>query len=325
MLPSRYQQGAVGNSNFSSRHLQAKRQKATDTAQRDGCASINQSKPTPPSFLPLQQGRPTGEVFDLEIDTLETTCHVLDPTPLANCSVRQLKEHVNSAEDVHKVCPDCPLLAPLNDSRVVHAVEAALATFNAQKSGSYFQLVEISRAQFVPLPASVSVEFAVAATDCVAKEVVDPAKCNLLAEKQYGFCKGMVTENVAGGEDVAVTCTVFQTQPVLPQPQPDGAEAGPLTPAQGSAGPALSPAGLPAASLVVGPRAVAAPPIPPPVHPAHYDLRHAFSGVASVESASGETFHVGKTPKVAQPSVPAPEGPVPVVRPCPGRIRYFKI
>ncbi|XP_068401551.1 alpha-2-HS-glycoprotein [Eschrichtius robustus] len=296
--------------------------------------------------------RPTGEVFDLEIDTLETTCHVLDPTPLANCSVRQLKEHAvegdcdfnvlkqdgqfsvlsakcdsspDSAEDVHKVCPDCPLLAPLNDSRVVHAVEAALATFNAQKSGSYFQLVEISRAQFVPLPASVSVEFAVAATDCVAKEVVDPAKCNLLAEKQYGFCKGMVTENVAGGEDVAVTCTVFQTQPVLPQPQPDGAKAGPLTPAQGSAGPALSPAGLPAASLVVGPRAVAAPPIPPPVHPAHYDLRHAFSGVASVESASGETFHVGKTPKVAQPSVPAPEGPVPVVRPCPGRIRYFKI
>ncbi|MBY8968510.1 hypothetical protein KHP57_22740, partial [Algiphilus sp. NNCM1] len=37
--------------------------------------------------------RPAGEVFDIEIDTLETTCHVLDPTPLANCSVRQLTEH----------------------------------------------------------------------------------------------------------------------------------------------------------------------------------------------------------------------------------------
>lgn len=114
-------------------------------------------------------------------------------------------------------------------------------------------------------------------------------------------------------------------QPVLPQPQPDGAEAGPLITAPGSAGLALSPAGQPAASLVVGPRAVAAPPMPPPVYPAHYDLRHAFSGVASVESASGEAFHVGKTPKVAQPSIPAPEGPVPVVRPCPGRIRHFKI
>lgn len=37
-----------------------------------------------------------GEVFELEIDTLETTCHVLDPTPLANCTVRQLTEHVSA-------------------------------------------------------------------------------------------------------------------------------------------------------------------------------------------------------------------------------------
>ena len=34
-----------------------------------------------------------------------------------------------------------------------------------------------------PLPKSVYVEFAVAATDCAAKDVMDPAKCNLLAEK----------------------------------------------------------------------------------------------------------------------------------------------
>lgn len=39
--------------------------------------------------------RPTGEVFELEIDTLETTCHALDPTPVVNCSVRQQVEHVS--------------------------------------------------------------------------------------------------------------------------------------------------------------------------------------------------------------------------------------
>ena len=55
----------------------------------------------------------------------------------------------DSAEDVRKLCPDCPMLAPLNDSLVVHAVEVALGTCNAQNNGSYFQLVEISRAQFV--------------------------------------------------------------------------------------------------------------------------------------------------------------------------------
>lgn len=37
--------------------------------------------------------RPMGEVFEMEIDTLETTCHALDPTPVANCSVRSLAEH----------------------------------------------------------------------------------------------------------------------------------------------------------------------------------------------------------------------------------------
>uniref|UniRef100_A0A8D0YDC9 Alpha-2-HS-glycoprotein n=2 Tax=Sus scrofa TaxID=9823 RepID=A0A8D0YDC9_PIG len=218
--------------------------------------------------------RPAGEVFDIEIDTLETTCHVLDPTPLANCSVRQLTEHAvegdcdfhvlkqdgqfsvlfakcdsspDSAEDVHKVCPNCPLLAPLNDSRVVHAAESALAAFNAQSNGSYLQLVEISRAQLVPLSASVSVEFAVAVTDCVAKEVIDPTKCNLLVEKQYGFCKGTVTAKV-NEEDVAVTCTVFQTQPVVLQPQPAGADAG-ATPVVDAAATASPLADVPAASL----------------------------------------------------------------------------
>lgn len=55
----------------------------------------------------------------------------------------------DSAEDVRKVCPSCPLLAPLNDTKVVHAVDAALAAFNARNNGSYFQLVEVSRAQLV--------------------------------------------------------------------------------------------------------------------------------------------------------------------------------
>ncbi|XP_036099398.1 alpha-2-HS-glycoprotein [Molossus molossus] len=285
--------------------------------------------------------RPMGEVFEMEIDTLETTCHALDPTPVVNCSVRQLTQHAvegdcdfrvlkqdgqfhvlfakcdsspDSAEDVLKVCPDCPLLAPLNSTKVVHAAEAALRTFNAHSNGSYFQLVDVSRAQLVPLPVSTYVEFAVAATDCVAKEVTDPAKCNLLAEQQYGFCKATLTEKV-GGEDVAVTCAVFQTQPVLPQPQPD---TNAPTPVGASVVPAPPPA-----PMVVGPLVVAAPQPVLPVHRAHYDLRHTFTGAASVESASGEAFQVGKAPKVVQPGVVAAVSPV--APPCPGRIRHFKI
>lgn len=106
-------------------------------------------------------------------------------------------------------------------------------------------------------------------------------------------------------------------QPVIPQPQPDGAEAGAPSAVPDAATPAPSAAGPPLASVVAGPSVVA---VPLPLHRAHYDLRHTFSGVASVESASGEAFHVGKTPVGGQPSVPG--GPV---RLCPGRIRYFKI
>jgi hypothetical protein len=40
--------------------------------------------------------RPFGEVYELEIDTLETTCHARDPTPLANCPVRQVSQHVSA-------------------------------------------------------------------------------------------------------------------------------------------------------------------------------------------------------------------------------------
>lgn len=270
-------------------------------------------------------------MYELEVDTLETTCHALDPTPLANCSVRQLTEHAvegdcdfhilkqdgqfrvmhtqchsnpDSAEDVRKLCPHCPLLTPFNDTNVVHTVNTALAAFNAQNNGTYFKLVEISRAQNVPLPVSTLVEFVIAATDCTAKEVTDPAKCNLLAEKQYGFCKANLMHNL-GGEEVSVACKLFQTQP-----QPANANpAGPTPTVVKEAPPADPPA-----SVVVGPVAV---PLGLPDHRTYHDLRHAFSPVASVESASGEAFH---SPGVGQPGA---AGSVPAM--CPGKVRYFKI
>ncbi|CAO2631391.1 Ahsg [Lemmus lemmus] len=283
--------------------------------------------------------RPFGEVFELELDTLETTCHVLDPTPLANCSVRQLVDHAvegdcdfhvlkqdgqftvmhtqchsnpDSAEDVRRVCPNCALLVSFNDSSVVNTVNTALNAFNAQNNGSYFKLVEISRAQNTPPPVSTFVEFVVAATDCPAQGAADPAKCNLLAEKQYGFCKASLVRKL-GDEEVSVACKVFPKQLVSLQPQPASVDVAGPAPAVDQAAPSAPPANPPASLLV------AAPPSPP-VHRTHHDLRHAFSPVASVESASGEVVSL---PKVVQ-SGPAGAAD-PAVRPCPGRVRYFRI
>ncbi|XP_068939746.1 alpha-2-HS-glycoprotein [Petaurus breviceps papuanus] len=286
----------------------------------------------------VYQWRPMGEVYAMEIDLLETTCHVLDPTPLEKCTVRQLKEHAvegdcdvnvlkkdnqfvvsnakcesspDSAEDVRKVCPYCGLLAPLNDTKVVHAVDAALAAFNAQNHTSYFKLLEISRAQLAPLQSSVYVEFVVVPTDCAPKNVTDPAACNLLAD-QYGFCKATLTEKV-GGEDVAVSCVVFGTAPVVPGPQPDG--VGPTVGHTVTAGPAV------AAGPVVVARPSVFPAKPLLSHLPHHDLRHSIVGMGSLESASGEHAFV-PGPK---PAMPGPGPAAPAIPLCPGRIRYFKV
>lgn len=108
---------------------------------------------------------------------------------------------------------------------------------------------------------------------------------------------------------------------MLLKPQPDT-----NTPTTGvdSAVPTPPSANLPAASMVVvGPLVVAAPPPSAPVNRAHYDLRNTFTGAASVESASGEAFQVGKAHTAVEPGMAAATRPL--VRPCPGRIRHFKI
>ncbi|XP_038606701.1 alpha-2-HS-glycoprotein [Tachyglossus aculeatus] len=290
------------------------------------------------------QRRPFGEVFDMELDLLETNCHVLDPTPLENCTVRSLVDHAvegdcdvkllklegkftvlfakcdsspDSAEDVLKVCPDCSLLALLNDSAVTHAVEAALAKFNSENNGSYFLLLEISRAKKVNLPPSTVVEFVVGATDCAAKEVSDPAKCNVVVgPKQTGFCKASLFYQAGGGEEVQVNCVIFDPQPAVPQRQPDGADVAGATarPVEvatpGGAGPG---AAVPRGPLV--PRFQ------------HHDLRHSFRGphhphlASSPESASGEQ----RQPLLAVLPQPGPQGPVPQLPVCPGRLRHFKV
>ncbi|XP_051847721.1 alpha-2-HS-glycoprotein [Antechinus flavipes] len=290
----------------------------------------------------VYQRRPSGEIYLLEIDLLETTCHVLDPTPLENCTVRQLAEHAvegdcdvsvlkvdnqlivtnakcesspDSAEDVHKICPNCPLLAPLNDTKVVHAVDAALTAFNAQNHSNYFKLLEISRAQYSPLQSSVYTEFVTVPTDCAPTGVTDPAACNPLPN-QHGFCKATLTEKAGGGEDVAATCTVFAAAPDVPAPQPDGA------------GPSPGPAVAAGPAVALGPLLVDAPAVLPakPIlsHLPHHDLRHSIVGGGSFESASGERG-LNAGPVAPGPVAPGP-GPAAAAIPlCPGRIRHFKV
>ncbi|KFZ66890.1 Alpha-2-HS-glycoprotein [Podiceps cristatus] len=281
--------------------------------------------------------RPQGlnnDIIFLELDLLETTCHILSPTPLANCTVRSFTQHAvegdcdvklqkldgklsviaskchshaDSSEDVLSLCPDCPLLARLNNTEVLTAVTAALSDHNSKAAGPYLRLLEIGSANIQYHPVHiVSVEFAVAATNCSAEAAQDNAEaCQLLPEDQsnFGFCTATMVTHPS--QDLRVDCQLYGHQ----VPTPDV----PFLSQDTSAG------------LV-----------PSVVHGfTNHDLRLSHNNPVASESSSSEfptsmlsAKSVAKraVAEVAQhDKVPRPVGFVPPPPPCPGKIRHFKI
>ncbi|XP_009991343.1 PREDICTED: alpha-2-HS-glycoprotein [Tauraco erythrolophus] len=273
-----------------------------------------------------------NDVIFLELDLLETTCHILSPTPLANCTVRSFTEHAvegdcdvklqkldgkfsvlaskchshaDSSEDVHQFCPNCPLLTSLNNTEVLTTVTDALSDHNSKTADVYLRLLEIGRARIQHLPAhTVSVEFAVAATNCSAEEAKDNAKaCQLLPDDQsnFGFCTA--TKVTQPSQDLRVDCQLYGHQPGVTYSQGQDTSAG-LVP-----------------SVVQG--------------FTNHNLRFSHNNPVASESSSSEfptSVLSGKSvakravAEVAQhDKVPRPVGFVPPLPPCPGKIRHFKI
>ncbi|XP_009964701.2 alpha-2-HS-glycoprotein [Tyto alba] len=280
----------------------------------------------------LPQG-PNNDIIFLELDLLETTCHILSPTPLANCTVRSFTEHAvegdcdvkmqrldgklsvlaskchshaDSSEDVLQVCPDCPLLERLNNTEVLATVTAALNDHNSKTADAYLRLLEIGRARIQYHPVHVvSVEFAVAATNCSAKEAKDNVEaCQLLPDDQsnFGFCTAtMVTRP---SQDLRVDCQLYGHQPGVTYSQPGQDTSAGLVP-----------------SVVQG--------------FTNHNLRLSHNNPVASESSSSEfptsvlsAKSVAKraVAEVAQhDKVARPVGFVPPPPPCPGKIRHFKI
>ncbi|KAL7991026.1 hypothetical protein Chor_014456 [Crotalus horridus] len=137
----------------------------------------------------------------LKLNLLETECHVLDPTPVENCTVRPQNNHAvemdcdakimfdvvtfktdvfvkchstpDSVENVRRNCPKCPILLPRNDSHVVDSVEYLLNKHNEKLSGHVYEVLEISRGQHKSEPEAFYVEFAIVEVNCTAQEAHD--------------------------------------------------------------------------------------------------------------------------------------------------------
>ncbi|NWU21232.1 FETUA protein, partial [Dyaphorophyia castanea] len=276
---------------------------------------------------------PNNDIIFLELDLLETKCPILSPTPLANCTVRSFAEHAvegdcdvklqkvngtlsvlaskcnshaDSGEDIRKLCPDCPLLAKLNNTEVLETVAAALNAYNSKTTDSYLRLLEIGRAKIQYHPAhTVVAEFAVGATNCSAEEAkANAGACQLLPEDQsnFGFCTAVMVKRPS--QDLQVDCQLYGHQvpaPHVPLPSQDTS------------------AGL----------------VPSAVGFTNHNLGLSHNNPAASESSSSEILRSMLSAKsvakraVAEAAqhdkVPRPVGFVPPPPPCPGKIRHFDI
>ncbi|XP_029970993.1 alpha-2-HS-glycoprotein 2 [Salarias fasciatus] len=170
---------------------------------------------------------PEGESYVLEIDLLETYCHVLDPTPLANCTARP--KHLTAVEgdcdvvlkrvggiltvtafkcktEVSKedICLGCPSLLPLNDTAAVDFVETSLGTFNNITANETFVLLEVGRlsSQLLSGGHFYTVEYIVVEANCTD----DPCTPSNDVTAARGLC-------IAKGSNArhSVDCKMFAT------------------------------------------------------------------------------------------------------------------
>uniref|UniRef100_A0A8C1FJT5 Cystatin fetuin-A-type domain-containing protein n=3 Tax=Cyprinus carpio TaxID=7962 RepID=A0A8C1FJT5_CYPCA len=138
---------------------------------------------------------PQADTYHLELDLLETTCHVLDPTPVSLCPVRQKVDMAveadcdfvleNTTQGLSVVafkcetetesdeCLGCPQLVLLNDSDGLQLIESSLDYFNKNNAlNTKFALLEIGRirSQIVSGGPRYFAEYAIIGTNCTSQD-----------------------------------------------------------------------------------------------------------------------------------------------------------
>nr|XP_055058953.1 alpha-2-HS-glycoprotein 2 isoform X2 [Misgurnus anguillicaudatus] len=172
------------------------------------------------------------DTYLLELDFLETTCHVLDPTPVSQCPVRQKRQTAVEAEcdfalqnttqglsvvsfkckteleSFEDICLGCPQLIALNDTDGVQLIEASLDVFNKNHTfNTKFALFEIGRiaSQVVSGGNRYFAEYAIIDTNCTSHDDDNCIPQNH-ATAIHGFCQAEGSANLN-----QVACKIFDT------------------------------------------------------------------------------------------------------------------
>ncbi|XP_032381519.1 alpha-2-HS-glycoprotein [Etheostoma spectabile] len=235
--------------------------KAVEKLSRLAVTYINEDRPDGYKFalnrianVHLHAQGPAGNVYYLDLDVLETKCHIGSPKPWKRCDVRpfmetQISGNCNTTilhtpegysylysydctlvpdppEKLQQTCPTCPLLLPVDSPQAVNAAQVTWASYKRQSTlGAELGVKKITRAaaQVVPVKASF-VEYTV--QQC-PEGVTERGTCRRLTLKSdtetAGFCAGSVHGDLSGHPNVRVSCEMFKAQdvdifrPVQPQ------------------------------------------------------------------------------------------------------------
>ncbi|XP_018616515.2 alpha-2-HS-glycoprotein 1 [Scleropages formosus] len=188
----------------------------------------------------LQKKDDTECEFHLELVLEETDCHVVNPKPLEECQLRQMHETkvvsncnvtltiVNgktfaikyschsepaSAEELVKVCPDCPSLLSLTDPKGLESIKEAMKKFHAETNETnYWKMLEVGRisTQYMFQGQSYFAQFAIVETTCLRQDNPEESKCKMLGKEEvrFGFC----TSTLLGDGEITVDCDLYEAQ-----------------------------------------------------------------------------------------------------------------
>ncbi|XP_051544729.1 fetuin-B [Myxocyprinus asiaticus] len=182
-----------------------------------------------------------GKVYYLDLDILETKCHVLSPKSWKQCDIRpfmetQISGNCNTTvlhtpdgftylysyvctlvpdppEKLQLTCPDCPLLLQIDSAEAISSARTTLLKYNRQSTFPISLRVDtIARASHQSSPVSASfVEYTVqeCSTAPFPESLCEPGH---EGKEPVGFCVGVVIGTDHNQQDVKVSCEIFRPQ-----------------------------------------------------------------------------------------------------------------
>ncbi|KAK2908389.1 hypothetical protein Q8A73_009462 [Channa argus] len=165
--------------------------------------------------------------IELHLDLLETKCHVVNPTPFEDCPLREEHDQevmadckvdmtvksgeakvteylcdtkqVKSNQEMVSMCPDCPILIPLNSTEGLKSVREAVNKFNENTTHQHYYILKevgrITSGYMMMAGMAYYAEFALVETFCPmgTRIVIEACQPKCPDRARHAFCTSSYT------------------------------------------------------------------------------------------------------------------------------------